>query len=457
MKPSTERDYRRRIARVIETIIVEPGAPHTVDSLAAVAHLSPFHFHRIYRAVTGETVAGTIQRSRLAQAAFRLKDGSSSVTDVALDVGYDSPQAFARAFRGFAGITPSEFRARLADLAGFEATPPSHAARAQSVGSEPIGASGVAIVELPPRDALCLRHQGPIATIGQTYRDLFRTLRLDDTSTQDVIGICFGGPGAAGGPRYHAGVAPVMASDPVGAIDPVDPVETVRLVGGTLCRLPPCWSLVIDLADVSNAVWRLAAAQRLRSGRPPGPGTLSRSFRTRCPVQIRDRPPDPHPKEMTVFLNSVLAAALCAAAWFGPAAAADTVASYHVGETQRVFHPPVARHWRGAETEGLVTTIWYPLLRQSPRSPMTSVRPTIHWLTATRSRLTRRCRPHGEISIAPVVARHRRNRREPRLVGRRSRRGRLCGGGREPPRQQWPGTVDPQRLHAVVGAGHGFE
>ena len=38
MKPSTERDYRRRIARVVEIILLEPGAPHTLESLAAVAH-----------------------------------------------------------------------------------------------------------------------------------------------------------------------------------------------------------------------------------------------------------------------------------------------------------------------------------------------------------------------------------------------------------------------------------
>ncbi|NYH27876.1 AraC-like DNA-binding protein [Paraburkholderia bryophila] len=53
MKASTELDYRRRIARVIEAILLEPGAPHTLDSLAAVAHLSPYHFHRIYRALYG--------------------------------------------------------------------------------------------------------------------------------------------------------------------------------------------------------------------------------------------------------------------------------------------------------------------------------------------------------------------------------------------------------------------
>ena len=47
MKSGTEWDRRRRIARVVAAIVAEPSAPHTVESLSAIAHLSPFHFHRI--------------------------------------------------------------------------------------------------------------------------------------------------------------------------------------------------------------------------------------------------------------------------------------------------------------------------------------------------------------------------------------------------------------------------
>jgi AraC family transcriptional regulator len=46
MKRSTEHDYHRRIARVIEAILIDRGAPHTVDRLASVANLSPFRRER---------------------------------------------------------------------------------------------------------------------------------------------------------------------------------------------------------------------------------------------------------------------------------------------------------------------------------------------------------------------------------------------------------------------------
>ena len=91
---------------MVEKILLEPGAPHTLESLAAVAHMSPYHFHRVYREVTGESVVETVKRLRLAQAAQRLTD-AAQVTAVAHDAGYDSPQAFARAFRDFTGVSPS--------------------------------------------------------------------------------------------------------------------------------------------------------------------------------------------------------------------------------------------------------------------------------------------------------------------------------------------------------------
>jgi AraC family transcriptional regulator len=245
MKPSTEHDYHRRIARVIEAILADPGAPHTVDTLAAIAHLSPFHFHRIYRALTGESIAETVQRLRLAKAAHQLKNAGDSVTSIALDVGYDSPQAFARAFRGFAGISPTEFRARQTDLANpivadqILADPCVEAASGMP-SARPIGASDVEITQLAPIDALCLRHQGPIATIGLTYRKLLRTLDVDETAREGMIGICTGDTEEPGSFHYLAGIAPTAPLEPVGA------VEAVRVEGGLYAayRLVGPWALI---------------------------------------------------------------------------------------------------------------------------------------------------------------------------------------------------------------------
>ena len=221
MKSSTERDYHRRIARVIEAILVDPGAHHTVESLAAVAHLSPFHFHRIYRALAGESIAETVQRLRLACAAHRLTDAADSVTSIALTVGYESPQAFARAFRGFAGVSPSEFKARQRGLTspGAEAPAPERPGAGRAGAGWPL----VELTALPPIDALCLRHHGPIATISHTFRRLLRTLSTNGVSAalQQRIGICSGDPGERDGLCYLAGIVPTIPIEPVGDIKPV--------------------------------------------------------------------------------------------------------------------------------------------------------------------------------------------------------------------------------------------
>jgi AraC family transcriptional regulator len=226
MKPSTERDYHRRIARVIEAILADPGAPHSVESLASVAHLSPFHFHRIYRALTGESIVETVQRVRLARAAHRLTVAGDSVTAVAGKVGYESPQAFSRAFRGFAGVSPSTFQLRQRRLGAPHASGP----RIDDTGPATSSAElpGVELVELAPIEVLCLRHDGPTATINQTFKTLWQLLGCNpgEALVRGTIGICSGDPEEHGSFRYLA--ATVRSTDMPAAA----PLETVRIEGG---------------------------------------------------------------------------------------------------------------------------------------------------------------------------------------------------------------------------------
>ncbi|MFM0288095.1 AraC family transcriptional regulator [Paraburkholderia megapolitana] len=227
MKATTESDYHHRIARVIEAILVDPGAPHTLESLASIAHFSPFHFHRIYRALTGESVAETVQRVRLAQAARHLTDASGPVSTVASDVGYDSPQAFARAFREFTGISPSTFQTRQQRLGTPQLDNETSIARSDEQSAS-LDWPSVELTELPPIDVLCLRHTGPIATIGQTFRSLLRVLKCDGETAKDqrMIGICTGDPELDDSFCYLAGIVPATPLEPVGAVEPV------RLGGG---------------------------------------------------------------------------------------------------------------------------------------------------------------------------------------------------------------------------------
>jgi len=83
----------------------------SLETLSSIAHFSPFHFHRIFHAMTGETLNRYIQRIRIEKAASLLvQNPNKSITVIALDCGFSGSAAFARAFREAFGMSASEWR-----------------------------------------------------------------------------------------------------------------------------------------------------------------------------------------------------------------------------------------------------------------------------------------------------------------------------------------------------------
>ena len=104
-------EYRSRINSVIDYIEANIGSELSLAELAGVAHFSPFHFHRIFGAMVGETLSGFIQRIRLEKAAAKLAaNPRKSITEIAFEFGFSSSSAFARAFRESFGMSASEWR-----------------------------------------------------------------------------------------------------------------------------------------------------------------------------------------------------------------------------------------------------------------------------------------------------------------------------------------------------------
>lgn len=103
-------EYSQRIDRVTDYLRENLHRPVKLAELAAVACLSEFHFHRIFRAVSGETVNHFTQRLRLEKAARLLRYSQRSLTDIALDCGFSASATFSRAFRAGFDTAPSEFR-----------------------------------------------------------------------------------------------------------------------------------------------------------------------------------------------------------------------------------------------------------------------------------------------------------------------------------------------------------
>jgi AraC family transcriptional regulator len=104
-------EYRSRLNRTIDYIQNHYDEDLNLTKLAEVACFSKFHFHRIFRAMVGETLNDFVQRIRLEKSVQMLTtDLNKSITDIALDCGFSCSQNFAKLFKARYGITPSIFR-----------------------------------------------------------------------------------------------------------------------------------------------------------------------------------------------------------------------------------------------------------------------------------------------------------------------------------------------------------
>jgi AraC family transcriptional regulator len=102
--------YTQRINRVIDYLRANLDRQVKLEELARVACFSEFHFHRIFGAVSGETLNSFTNRLRLEKAARLLRYSEQSLTDIALDCGFSSSATFSRAFRSGYDTSPSQFR-----------------------------------------------------------------------------------------------------------------------------------------------------------------------------------------------------------------------------------------------------------------------------------------------------------------------------------------------------------
>ncbi|HYG59373.1 MAG TPA: AraC family transcriptional regulator [Symbiobacteriaceae bacterium] len=102
--------HEAQVTAAIAYIEAHLKEPFSLRDLAQAAGYSPFHFHRLFLAITGETPAAFIRRRRLTESARELAEPGKRALDVALAYQYDSQEAFIRAFRRHFGVTPGRYR-----------------------------------------------------------------------------------------------------------------------------------------------------------------------------------------------------------------------------------------------------------------------------------------------------------------------------------------------------------
>ena len=161
-KPETLIDYGRRIARVTAHIADHLDAELDVGRLADVAYFSPWHFHRIYRETTGETVADTVRRLRLHRAAVELTRGNTALERIAKRASYGTLAAFSRAFAADYGVPPGAYRLR-----GKLLPPAPHRS------TEPVVMYKVEIAPFTGVRLAAVSHRGDYQEIGRAFERVY--------------------------------------------------------------------------------------------------------------------------------------------------------------------------------------------------------------------------------------------------------------------------------------------
>ncbi|SFY46875.1 helix-turn-helix domain-containing protein [Streptomyces sp. F-1] len=103
-------ETNRRMLRARDAMDRDYARPLDVPALARIAHVSPAHFSRTFRATFGETPHRYLQRRRVERAMYLLRETGRSVTDIAFAVGFASPGTFSRTFRDIVGRSPRAYR-----------------------------------------------------------------------------------------------------------------------------------------------------------------------------------------------------------------------------------------------------------------------------------------------------------------------------------------------------------
>ncbi|NOZ52776.1 MAG: AraC family transcriptional regulator [Gammaproteobacteria bacterium] len=110
MGKNTKNRHKNKINNVLVYIQGNIGRQLTLEKLASISHISPYHFHRIFKAEVGESLNSYVKRIRLEQGAFQLKYTNKLIADIAVACGYQNGESFSKAFKQFFNCSPSSFK-----------------------------------------------------------------------------------------------------------------------------------------------------------------------------------------------------------------------------------------------------------------------------------------------------------------------------------------------------------
>ncbi|MBL0968455.1 MAG: AraC family transcriptional regulator [Brevundimonas sp.] len=162
-------NYHARMRRVLDHIDRHLDDALGLDAVSNVAAFSKFHFHRQFTATFGLSLHRYVQLARMRRASKQLAGEGQSITDIAMDAGYETPDAFARAFRQRFRQSPSDFRKSPDWEPWLRAFGPLNAARSKLMPTT-FTPDQVSIRDVLPTRVAMFEHRGDPATLEVTIQ-----------------------------------------------------------------------------------------------------------------------------------------------------------------------------------------------------------------------------------------------------------------------------------------------
>ena len=181
MRTITYNDYTQRINKVVAYINDHLDESLDLKTLAEVAALSEFHFHRVFKALKGETIGAHISRLRIEAAARLLRYSALSIEDIAFNIGYEAPAALSKAFKNQYGISPTQYRTNK-DIYIMK----------KEIINPDLALKAPKIIELEPKNLIYIALTGEYGTLdyGKAYEQLWAVVKSQKLFTKGIESIC---------------------------------------------------------------------------------------------------------------------------------------------------------------------------------------------------------------------------------------------------------------------------
>lgn len=178
-------NYHKQLNKVVEFIGKHLDENFTLDQLSDIACFSKYHFHRLFTAYTGLSLQQYIRWLRLKRAAHQLiVDKDQSIIKIAIDAGFESHEAFSRAFKQTCGVSPNQFRQE-SSWQAWEQSPYQLPLQGDTT-------MNVTIKNLDARRLAALEHRGDPRLLGDSVNKLINWAKAQPINLKPKAGEAFG-------------------------------------------------------------------------------------------------------------------------------------------------------------------------------------------------------------------------------------------------------------------------